>query len=199
MSKQIFTYQDFVVEFKQAYNNEQQVGELTLVVNTNVEDVKYVNRECVVVGLPHNYKGEIKVGDSLIVHHNIARVSYGQDGRELKPYLVKNNLYRCPEELVFLFRTSDDQEWQSYGEYCFVKPVENEKVQQQGSIFIPESIQENYIKNTGVVAIENAALSVMGVHKGDKVYFMDFSEHKYELDGQLYYKMKVNRILGLIN
>jgi len=199
LTKQIITHSGFVVEFAQAYNNEKEIAGVKLLLNVDKDNVDYLNRECIVVGLPHDYSGDVKIGDTLIVHHNITRISTRNDGSEFNQYHIRQNLYRVPEDLVFLYRTNKNEEWKSYGDYIFVSPMVNKTEKKIGSILIPDSVQEKFVNNTGIVSIENLALNKIGVKKGDKIYFKNFSEHKYQIDDQLLYKMNVDRVLGLIN
>jgi len=53
------------------YNNTKEISGLDIIISTSEEDFKFSNREAEVVELPLGYKGPIKVGDFLLVHHNV--------------------------------------------------------------------------------------------------------------------------------
>ena len=64
----------FIVEpIKSRYNNTKKIGENNLILNTKIQDHRYVNRNAVVISTPKNVKTNIKIGDEVIVHHNIFR------------------------------------------------------------------------------------------------------------------------------
>jgi len=55
------------------YDNTKKIAGLELVVSTSEEDHKFSNRYAEVVELPIGYTGEVKVGDTLLVHHNVLK------------------------------------------------------------------------------------------------------------------------------
>lgn len=62
------------------YNNEQEVAGKSFITSASQEDHKASTREAVVVSLPLNYSGDVKVGDILIVHHNVFKYYYNMYG-----------------------------------------------------------------------------------------------------------------------
>ena len=65
---------NFVVTPKgQRYNNTKRVGDSELILNTEIFNHEYVNREATVVSSPMVGDTEIKPGDTVIVHHNVFR------------------------------------------------------------------------------------------------------------------------------
>ena len=59
----------------QQYVNELKVGNTELVVNTSIEDAVDVQRIGTVISLPFHYQGELKVGDDVVIHHNVFRIT----------------------------------------------------------------------------------------------------------------------------
>jgi len=53
--------------------NEKEIGGQMMVVNTSIEDHRNVNRIGIIEALPLEYEGNIKIGDEVIVQHNIFR------------------------------------------------------------------------------------------------------------------------------
>ena len=64
------------------YDNVKEVGETELITSVSQEDHISSNRQAEVVALPIAYKGPIKVGDTLIVHHNVFKFYYDMYGRQ---------------------------------------------------------------------------------------------------------------------
>ena len=51
------------------YTNNKKIGEKELILNTTIENHKFVNREGVIIETPIN-NSILKKGDTVIVHHN---------------------------------------------------------------------------------------------------------------------------------
>ena len=65
---------DFIIKPKDnRYNNEVEVGDKKLIINASIEDHKMVSRHAIVVSTPLAYCTDIKVGDEVVIHHNIFR------------------------------------------------------------------------------------------------------------------------------
>ena len=67
---------NFVVTPKgDRYNNTKKIGDTELILNTRIEEHKNINRKATVLAIPKYYKTNVKVGDEVIIHHNIFRKS----------------------------------------------------------------------------------------------------------------------------
>tara|TARA_R100000734_G_C3282759_1_gene76031 strand:- start:46 stop:348 length:303 start_codon:yes stop_codon:yes gene_type:complete len=55
------------------YNNIKKVGDKNLILNTEIYNHEYVNREGIVISCPIVGDTSIKPGDRVIVHHNVFR------------------------------------------------------------------------------------------------------------------------------
>ena len=87
-------YKFIVTPLNKRYNNEINVGDKKLIVNSSVEEFTFISREAKVVSIPSEYKTDINVGDTIIIHHNVFRRWYDQKGveRNSSSYF-KENLY----------------------------------------------------------------------------------------------------------
>ena len=66
---------DFIIKpLGDRYDNEIKVGDKSLVLNTKIESFKSVNNLAIVVATPKAFKTNIKVGDTILIHHNVFRV-----------------------------------------------------------------------------------------------------------------------------
>ena len=84
----------FVVKPKgERYNNKKKVGEKELILNTEVYNHQYVNREAIVISTPIAGHTEIKAGDTVLVHHNVFRRWHDVKGIEKnsRSYFDENN------------------------------------------------------------------------------------------------------------
>ena len=55
------------------YNNKINVGDKELIVNSEIQNHEYVNRLAIVKSTPIINNTDIKVGDIVVVHHNVFR------------------------------------------------------------------------------------------------------------------------------
>ena len=53
------------------YNNTKKIAEIDFITSSSEEDYKFSNREALVQQLPLNYQGDIRISDTLLVHHNV--------------------------------------------------------------------------------------------------------------------------------
>ena len=86
---------DFIVEpVGDKYSNTVNVGDKKLVVNTKIENWKFVNRLARVVETPAAFSTPIKKGAIIIIHQNVFRTFYDMKGEKKKSRsYFKNNYY----------------------------------------------------------------------------------------------------------
>ena len=114
---------NFVVTPKgDRYNNKKKIGGSELIINTEIYNHQYVNREAVVVSTPIVGETNIKVGDTVIVHHNVFRRWHNQYGIEKNSRSYFNdNTYLINHDQIFLYKKN--KKWITPKGYCFVKPL----------------------------------------------------------------------------
>jgi hypothetical protein len=64
------------------YENSIKVADKELVLNTKIEAFKAVNNIAEVIAVPLAFKTNIKVGDKIIIHHNVFRIFYDIRGKD---------------------------------------------------------------------------------------------------------------------
>lgn len=167
------------------YNNLSNSG---LVMNSeiSIEDFKYTNRIGVVKTLPL-VETPLKVGDKVIVHHNVFRQFWNVQGhlRDGQSYIDGTD-YSLDPTMVFAFYR--DSKWTPLNDWCFVKPV----IQDENALIFNT---DKFKSLKGTIFINNPILANQGVQLGDEIGFTPQSEYEFEIDDQLVYKMKVKDIL----
>ena len=115
-------YKDFIVSpIGDRYNNSIRGGQKELVVNTEVFNHQYVNRLARVIATPLLFQSPIKVGDEVIVHHNIFRRWHDVKGREKNSRSYwKEDKYIISEDQIFLYK---NKEWKAMPGFSFIKPL----------------------------------------------------------------------------
>tara|TARA_R100000963_G_scaffold22436_1_gene15627 strand:- start:123 stop:731 length:609 start_codon:yes stop_codon:yes gene_type:complete len=176
---------DFIIKPKEGrYNNEIEIGDKILIVNANIEDHRMVSKNAIVVSTPLAYTTSIKKGDEIMVHHNIFRRWYDVRGKERNSgQYFKEDLYFCKPNQLYLYK-KDDQ-WVSFGERCFIKPLKNTDV-------LTNDIEQKHI---GILKIGNPTLKALGINPGDLVGYKPGKEWEFIIENQRVYCMKSNDIV----
>lgn len=167
------------------YDNVKKIGDVDFITSSSKEDHTVSNRFANVVATPINYDGDIKVGDILVVHHNVFKYYNDMKGREKSGRsFLKDNLFIVEPTQFFMYK--QDDQWKSHLDYCFVKPSSKEK-----SVIFNN---DTYQPLTGTIEVTNKILTELGVKKGDKVCFKPESEYEFKIDDQTLYRMKSKNI-----
>ncbi len=172
-------YSFIVKPLHSRYNNEKKVGDKTLIINTTIENHRFVSKEAVVVSVPAAYSSPIKVGDKLHVHHNLFRTWYDQKGniRNSSTYF-KDDLYFCSPDQIYMYNNK------CHLNYCFIKPILNK------DILSTEKEQPNI----GIVKYSNSFLEAIKIIPGTLVTFTPNSEFEFIINNERLYCMKSNDI-----
>jgi len=176
----------FIVEPKNGrYDNEVDVDNKKLIINTTMDDHKYVNRVGVVKSIPKIGKTNIKIGDEVIVHHNVFRRFYDVRGIEKNSSsYFKEDLYFCFYDQIFLYK--QDNEWKAPFDFCFVKPIVENKKQLV-------TVQKERPR-VGILKYGNSSLNAFKVNEGSLVGFSPSSEYEFVIDNDRLYRMRTNDI-----
>ncbi len=116
-------YNFVVTPIGERYNNKKQVEGRELILNTDIEDHKYINRKARVISTPT--VGEdlgIKPGDIVITHFNVFRRWYDLKGKERNSRSYFNEkTYLINHDQIFLYKRN--KEWLCPKGYCFIQPI----------------------------------------------------------------------------
>jgi len=172
-------YSFIVKPLNERYDNIQKVDDKTLIINTGIENHRFVSKKAAVVSTPAAYTSKIKVGDELYVHHNIFRRWYDQKGNERNSStFFKDNLYFVSPEQIYMYNLKP------HLDYCFVKPLKNQN--------LLENRKEQ--PNVGVMKYSNSSLEALGITPGTLITFTPNSEFEFVIEGERLYCMKSNDI-----
>ena len=170
---------NFVVTPKgERYNNTKKIGDSELILNTEIFNHQYVNREAIVISTPIAGHTEIQAGATVIVHHNIFRRWHNVKGVEKNSRSYFNeSTYFINHDQIFLYKR--DKEWVAPKGYCFVKPL---KAQNPLNIDLEKPLQ-------GIVKYSDGTVKV-----GDLVGFRPKSEYEFIVDNERLYRVLSNFI-----
>jgi len=165
----------FVIKPKgERYNNSKKIGDKSLIINTEIFNHQYVNREAIVISCP--MVGDdlgIKPGDTVLVHHNVFRRWHDVRGveRNSKSFFDENT-YIVQQDQIFLQKNKDV--WTAPKGYCFVQPikdVDNYKLDAEKPL-------------VGIVKYTDGTVNL-----GDLVGFRPGSKYEFIVDGQRLYRV----------
>jgi hypothetical protein len=173
---------DFIIKPKnKRYNNTKQIGDSELLLNSEISDHRYVSRNGIVLSLPKAIKTNIKIGDEVIVHHNVFRRWYDIRGIEKNGRAYyKEDKYFVRLDQIFLYK--QDNKWIAPKDYCFVKPIMSNDI----------LLNEKEIPLRGIIKYVDKELK--GIYKEDLVGFTPSSEYEFIVDGERLYRVPTNSI-----
>jgi len=172
-------YNFIVKPYKSRYDNIRKIGDKTLIINTTIENHRFVSKEAVVVSVPAAFDSQIKPGDKVYVHHNLFRRWYDQKGRERNSSsYFKDDLYFASIDQIYMYNDK------CHLNYCFVKPVLNNNNL--------DVIKEQ--PNVGIIKYTNSSLEAVGITPGTLVTFTPSSEFEFIIGDERLYCMKSNDI-----
>ena len=169
----------FIIEPKNnRYENTTKVDDVELILNTEIQDHKFVSRIGVVLETPIVGKTGIKKGDEVIVHHNVFRRFHDVRGEEKnsKSYFEEDKYFVYSDQ-IFLYKRN--KKWYAPEGYCFVQPIKN-----------TNSFDTNPEKPLiGILKYADKTLLANGIKEGDLVGFKPNSEYEFIIDGKRLYRV----------
>tara|TARA_R100001460_G_scaffold78214_2_gene119167 strand:- start:9502 stop:10065 length:564 start_codon:yes stop_codon:yes gene_type:complete len=167
------------------YVGSKDIEGVDFIVNTSEENHKASNRIAVVVSTPVNYNGDIQVGDSLVVHHNVFKFYNDMYGRKKSGRsFLKDDLFFVDNSQFYMY--GRDGKWFAHDRYCFIKPINK----------IKKSIDTNDKEEPlmGEMLYPNAYMLSKGVDKGSIVGYKPNCNYEFVIDGERMYRLFDNQI-----
>ena len=170
---------NFVVKPKgERYNNTKKLDGGELILNTDIFQHQYVNREAIVISTPMIGDTNIKPGDTVVVHHNVFRRWNNQHGVEKNSRsFFDESTYLITLDQIFLYK--QENKWIAPKGYCFVIPL---KATDQFNTESEKPLQ-------GIVKYSDGTVKV-----GDLVGFRPSSEYEFIVDGERLFRVLSNFI-----
>ena len=165
---------NFVVKpIGKRYNNVKKVGDKELIVNTEIFNHQYVNRQATVISKPIIGDTDIDIGSDVILHHNVFRRWYNVKGIEKnsKSYFNEDTYIVQPDQ-IFLYKKF--WQWHSPKGFCWVKPIKNKDK------YTNSETQENI----GIIKYTDGSFKI-----NDLVGFTPVSNYEFVIDGELLYRV----------
>ena len=176
---------DFIVKpVGEKYSNTVNIGNKKLIVNTKIENWKFVNRLAEVVETPKAFKTPINKGDLLIIHQNVFRTFYDIKGQKKKSRsYFKDDLYFCAIDQIYLYKNKNG--YHSFGDRCFIQPIKDKS----------DLTLDKERKLAGILKYGNSSLNKLNINPGDLVGYKPNGEWEFLVDNKRLYCMKSNDIV----
>ena len=166
--------QDYIIKpIGNRYNNSVDVEGKDLIINTEVFNHQYINREAEIIAVPAYGDPKLNVGDVVIVHHNVFRRWHNIRGEEKnsRSYFEEDK-YFVKEDQIFAFKKNS--KWKPLDGYCFVKPIKSNDM-------FSEAKERPLI---GIVKYTDGS-----VDNGELVGYEPYNEFEFIIDGERLYRI----------
>jgi len=176
---------DFIIQpLGDKYSNTVKIGNKDIVVNTKIENWKFVNRLAIVKQTPLAFNTKIKVGDIVVIHQNVFRTFYDMRGEKKKSRsYFKDDLYFCAIDQIYLYKNKKG--WHSFGDRCFIMPIKD----------TDDLTLDKERKLIGILKHGNNSLNALNINPGDLVGYTPNGEWEFLVEGKRLYCMKSNDIV----
>ena len=166
-------YNFVVTPVGERYDNVKKVGDKELIINTEIFNHQYVNRQATVISKPIIGDTDIDIGSDVILHHNVFRRWHNVKGIEKnsKSYFNEDTYIVQPDQ-IFLYKKF--WQWHSPKGFCWVKPIKNKDK------YANSETQENI----GIIKYTDGSFKV-----NDLVGFTPVSNYEFVIDGELLYRV----------
>ena len=163
-------YKDYIIEpIGDRYNNSVRVDEKELILNTEVFNHQYINRLAKVIATPLLFQSPIKVGDEVIVHHNVFRRWHDVKGRERNSRSYwKEDKYIVSQDQIYLYNNK------AMPGYSFVKPIKSNNK-------LTNNAEQPLV---GVIKYTDGEFNI-----NDLVGFTPNSEYEFVINGERLYRV----------
>ena len=179
---------EFIVEpIGERYNNSIKIDDTELLLNTEMQNHSYSNRQAKVLAIPTGIATDIKVGDEVLLHHNVFRRFRDIRGDEVNSRsYYKDNIYFASEDQIYAYRRLDEScgcnSWKACKGYNFVKPIKETKM--FSTDFEKPGIGVLYLKDT----------ELEGIVEQDLIGFRPGAEYEFIVNGHRVFRVPTNSI-----
>lgn len=169
------------------YINTVKSGDSEIIVNTSIENHEDVQRYAEIIALPMYYDGNIRVGDVVIIQHNIFRIAVNDWGITMQSNNhINDNCFWIDEDLIYLIIRNGKKI--ATDNYVFVEPI----------IEITKYEGSKLADHVGILRFPSDNIKKQGLRDGDKVVFYKNSEYGFNIDEKILYMMRNIRLLAKI-
>lgn len=200
---------EFIIQIEKPLKDEIDVGKTKMFIDPTFDQTKHSNRIGKVISTPLNLETNIKKGDEVLIVHTalLTQVFYGVESDSMNLLDKEKGLYRIENGMIIMYRRDKNHNWKCNDIHVMVSPIkasgEDYKI---GNFVLPENhfdtdVECNthgFLKQYGIVKHTNEAFEKQGVKEGDTVFFVDYGDYEFNLEGEILYCMDNRDILAKI-
>ena len=172
-------YKEFIISpIGKRYNNSTKIDDKELILNTEIFNHQFINRKAKVIATPLLFQSPLKVGDEVIVHHNIFRRWHDVKGveRNSRSY-IGDNKYLTSIDQIFLYNGK------AMPGFSFVKPIKSlNPYHYKLSLDIEQPL-------VGVIKYSDGTFN-----KEELVGFTPNSEYEFVINNERLYRVKTKNL-----
>tara|TARA_E500000305_G_scaffold85801_1_gene71929 strand:+ start:1637 stop:2248 length:612 start_codon:yes stop_codon:yes gene_type:complete len=171
--------QDFIISpCGERYNNSVKVDNKDLILNTEIFNHQYVNREGIIDSVPIWNPNELRLGEKVLVHHNVFRRWHNVKGIEKNSRgFLNENQFLVSQDQVYMYNR--DGSWKATPGFTFVKPLKSKN----------NLSNEVEVPLMGIVKYSDGTFLPTQL-----VGFRPSSEYEFIVDGERLYRVMNNFI-----
>lgn len=182
----------FVVKLPKLTNDEIQLGDQKIYIDTKFDEFEHRVNEGEVVHTPLKFDTPVKPGDTLYFHHNVV-VNGGMPFADYKDhYVVSFDPKVAVNSHAYAYRPQGTDEIHPLDGWSILAPLFEEEVEHA---MLDLKAVKRPARTEGKVHVDSDALRELGVGKGDVVGFRKNMDYVFKIDGEEYFRTRTQDLL----
>jgi len=132
----------------------------------------------------YSHGHEVKEGDKVCFHQFVV-----QDSNIIE----YNGKKYWRAHFQHVWAIIEENEIKPLDRWLFVKPIKDESNTTESGLV--KSVFNEYVKNKGIVEASSVYAEGFGIKKGDLIHFMSDADYPIEINGDLYYRMRIDSVI----
>jgi hypothetical protein len=160
----------YILEVKDPYKDEIEVGEIKLFIDKDILRDRSVNRFGKIINVPIKGKDTVlPIGYEVIFDATILYQQRYKEGVQDSIFLVDKDKswFKILPEMIVLFRENDKSEWKGFKDNLMVAFIKNKPVLKGDILIQPES---EYVKGKAIVKYVNDFLEEQEVKNNQEIF-----------------------------
>lgn len=185
----------FVVKLPKRFNDEIEVGDQTLYIETKFNEFEHRVNEGEVVHTPLKFDTPVKPGDTLYFHHNVV-INGGMPFADYKDhYVVSFDPDVAVNSHAYAYRPQGTTEIHPLQGWSILKPAFEEDLTHAMFELVDYTPKS---RTRAVIAAGSHDLKELGVDVGDTVGFKKNRDYSFKVDGEEYLRTRTEDLLYVV-
>lgn len=185
----------FVVKLPKRFNDELEVGDQTLYIETKFNEFEHRVNEGEVVHTPLKFDTPVQPGDTLYFHHNVV-INGGMPFADYEDhYVVSFDPDVAVNSHAYAYTPQGSSLVLPLPGWSVLKPAFEDEVSHSMFEVVDHTPPT---RTTGVVVAGSYDLHKLGVHAGDTVGFKKNRDYSFKVDGDEYFRTRTEDLLYVV-